>query len=84
MRDIAFAPDAPRLASASNDQTVKLWDVTTGAEIVSLPGHSSTTESVAFTSDGRRLASGASDYTVKLWDVRTSRKSSASTSPGPA
>jgi hypothetical protein len=66
---VAFSPDGTRLASASDDQTVKLWDAATGQELRALKGHTSTVRSVAFSPDGTRLASASEDRTVKLWDV---------------
>jgi WD40 repeat protein/tetratricopeptide (TPR) repeat protein len=77
---VAFSPDGTRLASAAGgillpgnaqDNTVKLWDARSGAEILTLRGHDSEVTSVAFSPDGTRLASGAWDNTVKLWDART-------------
>jgi WD40 repeat protein/serine/threonine protein kinase len=71
---VAFAPDGGRIASASEDRTVKIWDAATGQEIRTLRGHGAGVFSVAFSPDGRRLASDSWDSTVKLWDVATGRE----------
>ncbi len=60
------------MVSGSNDRTIKLWDVKTGKEILTLPGHyDAFVESVSFSPDGKTLASGSDDDTIKLWDVKT-------------
>ncbi len=56
---VAFSPDGQRLASASQDQTVKVWDTGTGQETLTLKGHTSCVMSVAFSPDGQRLASAS-------------------------
>ena len=66
---MAFSPDGKRLASASYDRTVKVWDATSGQETLTLKGHTGYPQSVAFSPDGKRLASASWDRTVKLWDV---------------
>ena len=67
---VSFSPDGKRLASASSDQTVKVWDATTGQEALTLKGHTSSVGSVSFSPDGQRLASASWDHTVKVWDAR--------------
>ena len=71
---MAFSPDGKRLASASRDQTVKVWDAVTGQEILTLKGHTSGVTSVAFSPDGKRLASAAPRMTVKVWDAATGQE----------
>jgi hypothetical protein len=66
---VAFSPDGKRLASASVDQSVKVWDTATGQESISLRGHSGRVWAVAFSPDGSRLASASEDQTVKVWDA---------------
>jgi WD40 repeat protein len=59
------------LASGSDDNTVKLWDVQSGDCVRTLEGHSNWVRSVAWSGDGLTLASGSDDNTVKLWDVQS-------------
>jgi WD40 repeat protein len=60
-----------QLASASADETVRLWDAVTGAALWTLKGHRHLVGSVAFSPDGKQLASASPDATVKLWDAAT-------------
>jgi WD40 repeat protein len=71
---VAFSPDGRRIASASLDGTVKVWDVATGQETRTLTGHTRVVGSVAFSPVGRRLASAGEDGTVRLWDTDTWRE----------
>ncbi|WAO96039.1 NACHT domain-containing protein [Fusarium falciforme] len=71
VQSVAFSPDGQRLASASHDMTIKIWDVTTGHCQATLAGHGDSVRSVAFSPDGQRLASASRDKTVKIWDATT-------------
>jgi WD40 repeat protein len=66
---VAFSRDGKRLASASTDKTVRLWDADTGQEVRALKGHTSEVIAVAFSPDGRRLASASADGTARVWDA---------------
>jgi GTPase SAR1 family protein len=68
---IAWSPDGRTLASASNDNSIRLWDFRTGKSRLLLAGHSNVVLCVAWSPDGRTLASGSGDHSVRLWDPET-------------
>jgi WD40 repeat protein len=70
VNSVAYSPDGQRLASGSDDQTVKVWDTATGLETLTLTGHVGSVECIVFSPDGHLLASASEDGTVKVWDAR--------------
>jgi small GTP-binding protein len=66
---LAFDPQGETLASGSGDNTVKLWEVSSGQLLRTLKGHSGTVSRVTFDPSGRTVASASADRTVKRWMV---------------
>ena len=69
---LAFKPGSSILASGSDDDTIRIWDLTWNAwksrSIRTLRGHKNNVEAVAWSPDGTMLASGSKDRTVRLWN----------------
>lgn len=72
---VAFHRSGLFFASASEDRTIRLWNINESDISLNkiLNEHTNMIYSVAFSADGKVLASGSGDHTVKLWDVETGK-----------
>lgn len=68
---VAWSSDGKRIASASDDRTVQVWDATAGSDIRTYRGHSNIVRSMAWSPSGLHIASGSDDKTVQVWDAAT-------------
>jgi hypothetical protein len=66
---VAFHADGKRLATATGDGVVWLWDVARREEVARLARHGGFVVSLAFSKGGATLASGSGDATIRLWDT---------------
>ena len=67
---VAFNTDGETLASGSNDNTVRLWDIASGQPLgAPLIGHEDNVLSIDFSPDDLILASSGADKTIRLWDL---------------
>ena len=64
---VHWSSDGSQVASASVDNTVRLWDAVTGEPGPVLIGHHGRVDAIAWHPGGQLLASGARDKTVRLW-----------------
>ncbi|GHO79554.1 hypothetical protein KSD_73250 [Ktedonobacter sp. SOSP1-85] len=72
---LSLSADGRWLASGSEDQTIRLWEVSSGRCVRIFQGHTDGVHSVSLSADGRWLASGSgwNDATVRLWEVSSGR-----------
>ncbi len=68
---VAFSPTGSEVLTGSADDTIKLWDARTGAEVRTWGGHEGDVNAVAFAPDGVTIASGSADDTARVWNVST-------------
>ena len=72
VRGVCVSPDGRWLATASEDQTVRIWDLETGVAIGEPFVHNNSVYTVAFNSDGTRLLTAGKDGLWRVWDLVSS------------
>jgi small GTP-binding protein len=66
---LAVTRDGARAVSASQDGTLRVWDLAAGRPLATLGGHTSHVWAVALTPDGARAVSASVDTTLRVWDL---------------
>lgn len=68
---VAFSPDGDRVAAIVPGHSLFVWDVTTGEQLLEIPGAGELVVDIAFSPDGQFLASGSGDVGAAVWDADT-------------
>nr|GAT49246.1 predicted protein [Mycena chlorophos] len=71
---VAFSPDGLHAISGSGDNSLCVWNLSTGKQEQKLDGHSDWVTSVAFSPDGLRPISGSNDKSVRIWNLSTGKE----------
>ena len=75
VNSVAFSPGGEKLVSASDDETIRIWDTTSGKQIgIPLTGHRNWVNSVAFNRDGDKIISASNDKTIRIWDAKSGKQ----------
>ncbi|PTD01268.1 Vegetative incompatibility protein HET-E-1 [Fusarium culmorum] len=71
VNSVVFSHDSKKVASGSDDETIRIWNAETGKCERELKGHSSYVNSVVFSHDSKKVASGSFDQTIRIWNAET-------------
>ena len=71
MLGLAFSTDGGRIASTSDHNTIRIWDLSRAMAPIFCTGHEGWTRSVAWSADGNRIVSCSSDETIRIWSADT-------------
>jgi WD40 repeat protein len=74
LTSVAFSPDGKYVVTASGDNTVRIWDVSTAKTVLVLQGHAGWVTSAVFSPDGTRIATTSGDTTARVWDADTGKE----------
>jgi WD40 repeat protein len=81
---VEFSRDGRFLAACGSDNTIVIWDISTGLQAYVLDGHKSRVTDMSFSGDSRYLASGGDDNLVKVWDLASGKLKTALKMHGPS
>ena len=70
----AFSPDGQHALTGAADNTARLWEVSSGQEVMRFTGHTASIYSAAFSPDGRYILTGSEDMTARLWEVSSGQE----------
>ncbi len=65
---VTWSPDGSKLASGGDDNTIRIWNASSGETLFTLHGHNNTITALAWSPDGKKLASTSDDKTLRVWN----------------
>ncbi|KAG0046580.1 hypothetical protein BGZ90_008149, partial [Linnemannia elongata] len=71
VRSLAFSPDSQRIVFGAENGVIRVWDCTSGEELLVMNGGTDTISSLEYSPCGNRITSACSDNTVRLWNSET-------------
>lgn len=69
IESLVVSKDGKTLASASEDQSAKLWDIGAAKEGIGFKGHTKAIHAIALSADGTKAATASADGSLKIWNV---------------
>ncbi len=74
VNQLAFSPDGYDIASASDDQTIAVWNIKSQRRKQVLEGHTEPVVAFQYSADGKRILSASKDGTVRLWETLSEKE----------
>ena len=71
---ICVTPDGSKIVSASNDGTIRIWDINTGTQIREFEGDKDGVISICITPDGKKIVSGSAGDIIRVWDINNGKQ----------
>jgi len=78
----AFSSNGGLVVTGGEDNVARVWNADTGAEVVTLSGHTGSVTAVAFSPNEPRVLTGSQDNTAKIWDLGQQAGKSSQKQPG--
>jgi WD40 repeat protein len=66
-----FSPDGLRVLTVLSDKTARIWDGSSGDDIMVLQGHQSDICAAVFSPDGLKVLTVSSDFSIRIWGTST-------------
>ena len=69
-----FSPDGKWVVTASRDRTARVWEATSGRQMVTLQGHTDEVYQAMFSTDGKWVVTASAEGTARVWEAATGKR----------